>query len=117
MKNFNMTEHGDVRVIGVEVSRATLEFAEEFKNLVGKEIQNGQKKIIVDLTNVQFLDSTFLGSIVVNLKRIATSGGDLRLVACGDCEDTVVWSMFEATRMNKVFRVFDALDTAILSFQ
>ncbi|MBU1100807.1 MAG: STAS domain-containing protein [Bacteroidetes bacterium] len=117
MKNFNLIEQGDVRIIGVEVSRATLEFAEEFKNLVADIIKNGNKKIIVDLSSVQFLDSTFLGSLVVNLKRVATGGGDLRLVACGHCEDTVVWSMFEATRMNKVFRVFEDLNTAVKSFE
>lgn len=115
MDKFSIEEHGEVSLIKVQIPRATLEYAEEFKLFVSNLIQKDKKKIVIDLTMVQFLDSTFLGAIVINLKRAATSGGDVRLVAC-DCEDTVVWSMFEATRMNKVFRVFDNLETAVKSY-
>ncbi|NLJ48759.1 MAG: STAS domain-containing protein, partial [Candidatus Atribacteria bacterium] len=38
------------------------------------------KKLIIDLTSVEFIDSTFLGVIVNSLKKVAKLGGDLKLV-------------------------------------
>jgi anti-anti-sigma factor len=54
--------------------------AEEFKKILFKDIQTGWRKIIIDLTECKFIDSTFLGTIVIALKKITELGGKLRLV-------------------------------------
>ncbi len=103
----------DVIVLTVNLKRATLVEAEEFKEVLVKEIQRGFKKIVVDLSTCEFIDSTFLGSLVVSLKKLTGLGGDLRLVGF----QPAVHSMFELTRMYRVFESFKSSDEAVQSFK
>lgn len=110
--DFVREQTGDVVVITVRLKRATLVEAEEFKELLINEIQQGIKKIIVDLNSCEFIDSTFLGSLVVSLKKLTMLKGDLRLVGF----QPAVHSMFELTRMYRVFESFKSKEEAINSF-
>jgi anti-anti-sigma factor len=95
---FIKEEHDDVIVEVVELSRATLNEVGEFKQRLVENIDNGYKKIIVDLAGCEFIDSTFLGALVIALKKVTSLGGDLRLVGF----QPTVHSMFELTRMHRV---------------
>ena len=105
-------EHNDVIVEIVDLNRATLKEADEFKQRLIENIENGYKKIVVDLTDCEFIDSTFLGALVISLKKVTSLGGDLRLVGF----QPAVNSMFELTRMYRVFETFKTKEDAILSF-
>jgi len=110
---FIKEEHNDVIVEVVDLNRATLSEADEFKQRLTENIENGYKKIIVDLSDCVFIDSTFLGALVISLKKVTSLGGDLRLVGF----QPSVHSMFELTRMYRVFETFKTKEDAILSFQ
>lgn len=101
-----------VCLITVNINRATLEEAEKFKSLLFEKIQIGIKKVIIDLSECEFIDSTFLGSLVVSLKKTTGSGGDLRLIGFKPSVET----MFELTRMYRVFESFKTKEEAISSF-
>jgi anti-anti-sigma factor len=103
---------GEVTYIQVNIVRATLSEAEEFKNLLISSIEEGSRKMVVDLSACEFIDSTFLGTLVVSLKKLTTLGGDLRLVGF----QPAVHSMFELTRMYRVFESFKSKEEAIKSF-
>ncbi len=62
-------------------------------------VEAGSNKLIVDLSAVEFLDSTGLGVLVKALKRVRENDGSLSVVATTD-------------RISKVFRI-TGLDTAI----
>jgi anti-anti-sigma factor len=102
----------DVIVEIVNLDRATLLEAEELKKQVNDKIDDGYRKVIIDLTAVEFLDSTFLGVIVNTLKKVAKLGGDLKLVGF----KSSVRSMFELTRLFRVFESYSELQDAIKSF-
>ena len=110
---FFREEKEDVIVNSVNLKRATLVEAEEFKQVLVNDIQRGFKKIVVDLSTCEFIDSTFLGSLVVSLKKLTGLGGDLRLVGF----QPAVHSMFELTRMYRVFESFKSADDAVQSFK
>jgi len=110
--DFFQEKHGIVLVEVVNVTRATIKEAEEFKQILLRDIESGWRKIVVDVTECEFIDSTFLGSLVVSLKRITASGGDLRLVGF----QPVVNSMFQLTRLDRVFESFFTREEAIKSF-
>jgi anti-anti-sigma factor len=110
---FIKEEHNDVIVEVVDLIRATLSEADEFKQRLTENIENGYKKIVVDLSDCEFIDSTFLGVLVISLKRVTSLGGDLRLVGF----QPAVNSMFELTRMHRVFETFSTKEDAILSFK
>jgi anti-anti-sigma factor len=110
--DFFQEKHGVIIVEVVNLTRATLKEAEEFKQILLKDIELGWRKIVVDLTDVEFVDSTFLGALVVSLKRITGLGGDLKLVGF----QSAVESMFQLTRMYRVFETFPTRDEAVKSF-
>jgi len=53
--------------------------AEEFKQVLLKDISDGFNKIVVDLKKCKFMDSTFLGSMVIALKELYKTSGDLKI--------------------------------------
>ncbi len=111
--DFIREKYGDILVEVVNLTRATLKEAEEFKQTLTQDIEMGARKIAVDLTQCEFIDSTFLGALVVSLKKITNLGGDLRLVGF----QPAVHSMFELTRMYRVFEAFKTKEEAIQSFK
>ncbi len=105
-------EVGDITVEKVNLTRATLKEAEDFKKTLVSDIESGKKRIVVDLADCEFIDSTFLGALVVSLKKITAIGGDLKLVGF----QPNVRSMFELTRMYRVFESFETKEEAVASF-
>ena len=116
MEKFVLENYEYCAVVKVNIERATIIDAEEVKNYLASIIRTSNKNVLLDLSDIEFMDSTFLGAIVVSLKRAITEGGDLRLVGC-DCKESVVWTMFQATRMDKVFKVFENKGSALDSFR
>jgi anti-anti-sigma factor len=110
--DFERIINNKVVVLNVNLLRATLKEAEEFKGQLMEEINSGNKKIVVNLSRCEFIDSTFLGTLVVALKKVTSSGGDLRLVGF----QPAVSSMFELTRMYRVFESFETSEEAVSSF-
>lgn len=102
----------DIVVEIINIDRATLREADTLKNLINRKIEVGYKKIIIDLSAVEFIDSTFLGIIVNTLKKVARLNGDLKLVGF----KPAVRSMFELTRLFRVFESYGDLQEAIRSF-
>lgn len=82
--------------------------ATDFKQKLIDWISQGHKQILLDLSLVDFIDSSGLGAIVSCLKAIGTDGD---LVICG-IRDTVM-SLFQLTRMNRVFQIFLSQDEAV----
>ncbi|MFA7287816.1 MAG: STAS domain-containing protein [Melioribacteraceae bacterium] len=102
----------DILVEIINYDRATLSEAEILKGMINKKVDLGFNKIIIDLSSCTFMDSTFLGVLVNTLKKAAKTGGDLKLVGF----QPAVRSMFELTRLFRVFDTYSELQTAIKSF-
>ena len=109
---FKTENHGDVAVVHVFLSRATLARAARFKEVVTGLINEGTCKFIIDLGICEYIDSTFLGAMVSLLKKTNSLSGDVRLVYSKDMPSLV----FVLTRMDKVFKVFTTVDEALESF-
>ncbi|NWG29465.1 MAG: STAS domain-containing protein [Ignavibacteriaceae bacterium] len=105
--------HDNVVVEIVMLSRATLKEAESFKELLATDIRAGWRRIVVDLSECEFIDSTFLGALVVSLKKVTSLGGDLRLVGF----QQAVHAMFQLTRMYRIFETFKTKEEAVASFK
>lgn len=104
----NHRKEGDRTVleVGGEVDVYTApKLREKLVELVGE----GHYQIIVDMTKVEFLDSTGLGVLVGALKRVRSNDGDLYLV----CTQPRIRKVFEVTGLTKVFSLFDTVDDAV----
>ena len=72
---FMQEEHGSILIEVIDLERATLMDVEEFKKILHQDIETGWRKIIIDLTECEYIDSTFLGAIVISFKHITGLGG------------------------------------------
>jgi anti-sigma B factor antagonist len=99
---------GNVLVAKVLESRITADVASRFKQDLIEFVTKGNRMIVLDLKEVNFIDSSGLGALIGSLKVI---GDDGELVLCG-ARDTVA-NMFKLTRMNKVFRMFPNTEEAM----
>jgi anti-sigma B factor antagonist len=68
----------------------------------------GKQQIVVDLSAVEFLDSTGLGVLVAALNRFRRNQGDVELI----CRQQRILRVFEITGLNKVFTIRPSLDGA-----
>ncbi|NLT22087.1 MAG: STAS domain-containing protein [Syntrophorhabdus sp.] len=92
---------GDVLVVLPREKRIDASVSTGFKGKMVDWINQGNKRIVLDLSQVDFIDSSGLGAIVSSLK---TLGNDGDLVICGVRE--TVMGLFRITRMNRVFQIF-----------
>ena len=67
------------------------------------------KKVVVDLEKVTYIDSSGLATLVEILKRTKTQGGNLGLSGLSD----KVKSLFEITKLDKLFQVHRTQDEAV----
>jgi anti-sigma B factor antagonist len=108
---FEMEQLGDVATVTVAEemdSRNAQQAMDYFKELVG----GGSSHLVVDLTPLNFIDSSGLGALVTALKAARQAGGDIRL--CG--LSAPVKSIFELTRLYRVFDIFENRTEAVESF-
>ncbi|MBF0227190.1 MAG: STAS domain-containing protein [Desulfobacterales bacterium] len=82
--------------------------AKDFKGKMVDWINEGNFHILIDLVNVDFIDSSGLNAIVSSLKTIGKNG-DLYLCSINE----TIMSMFRLTRLNRVFKMFDSKDKAV----
>lgn len=99
---------GDILKVKVLGKRIDASGAMDFKSQMLDWINAGSRRILLDLSEVDFVDSSGLGAIVSSLKAIG-NGGDLFI--CGVRE--TVMSLFRLTRMNRVFQIFDSEEQAL----
>jgi anti-sigma B factor antagonist len=72
-------------------------------------VNRGNYHLVVDMEQVEFLDSTGLGVLVGGLKRVRAHDGSLRLV----CTQERLLKIFRITGLTKVFAIFDTVDAAV----
>jgi anti-sigma B factor antagonist len=83
--------------------------APEFKERMVELIEDGKKRIVVDLSSATFIDSTTLGVLVGGVKRLRPAGGSLALV----CTDQNITKIFEITGLDRVFPIHASRDDAL----
>ena len=92
--------------LGGEVDLYT---APEFKERMVQVIDDGKKRVVVDLSQATFIDSTTLGVLVGGVKRLRPSGGSLALV----CTDQNIQKIFEITGLDRVFPIHASREEAL----
>lgn len=102
------TEQSDCLVIAVHEKRLDAAVAVQFKDKVRELADQNQNRIVLDLSEVEFLDSSGLGAVVSAMKLLQ---GDRRMDLAGLTPP--VDKVFRMTRMDTVFRIFPDAEAAI----
>ena len=106
--SFDINQQGDWHVVLVEESRLDAAMAETFKTYLFEQIEGGATDLIVDLSEVRFMDSSGLGALVAALKKLS-GNGNLKLAAA----QPAVRDLFDLTSMDKLFTIVDSVSEAV----
>ena len=74
----------------------------QLKEEIVKISQSGVKRLVINLSQVEYLDSTGLGVLIGALKRLREADGNLSLVGPG----MRILRIFEITGLDKIFEIF-----------
>lgn len=99
----NLTEEklNGINVLFVKNERIDAHNSSDLKDYVLHMIGQGKVNIIVQLEQVRFVDSSGLGALLSGFKHAEAKSGKLSLSNL----QTQVLSMFELTRLNRVFEI------------
>ncbi len=103
----SISENGAL-VVTVNESRIDAAVAIQFKDRIREQTEDGSGRVILNLAQVNFIDSSGLGAIVAAMKLL---GKDRQLDLSGLSEN--VDRVFRLTRMDTVFQIHDTLDDAL----
>ncbi len=106
--NLTSRTENSLQIVSVSDERIDAAVAIEFKDAMRSQTETGSDIVVLDLSEVQFIDSSGLGAIVASMKQM----GRERKLALAGLTPTVE-KVFRLTRMDSVFPLFKTLDSAL----
>jgi len=80
-----------------------------FERALLEALGQGASEVVVDLTNVSFIDSTTIGILMRARKRLIALNGRLVLV----CTDENILKLLHTTTLDRMFEVYSTRDQAM----
>lgn len=89
--------------------RLDLVQAPRLRDAVRETVDDGRPDVVVELSGVNFIDSSGLGMLIAGLKHARQAGGELRIAGAGP----QVLLVLELTKLGRVLRPYDSLEEAL----
>ena len=102
------------KILGDHVAVLTLEgklnmvSAPKVRDEIHAAVTAGNNKVAIDLTTVEFIDSSGLGALINGLKAARQAGGDLRIA----CPTAQVRMVLELTNIDRVLKAYENAESA-----
>jgi anti-sigma B factor antagonist len=110
--NINISDKEGTTLLEIRDERLDAHNSGDFKNEMLSLFEEGKNQLVVDLKDVRFIDSSGLGALVSGYKNASARNGNLKLSSL----QPQVKSMFELTRLHRVFEIYPGSDEALASF-
>ena len=81
----------------------------EYKRLIGQIVQEGHRRLVLDLEGVTFLDSSALGLLLLTHQNFKLKNGNFSLVK----PTGYVRQVLELANLPRVIPVYDSVDEAV----
>lgn len=114
MDYFEKQTCDDVIIEKVNLHRATMMEASTMKARLLENISVGQKKIVVDISQCNFIDSTFFGALVFSLKRIRSNEGEIKLIVkpASNSEEII-----NLSNVRNIFDIYTSMEDALNDYK
>ncbi len=99
---------GGALVVWLRDSRLGADVASEFKKEVTGHLAPGVRIVLLEMSQVNFVDSTGLGALVAIRKQLGNGG---MLGVCG--AQQILMEFFELTRLDKIFQFFPSVESGV----
>jgi anti-sigma B factor antagonist len=111
---FVTRETPDKNVVVIEgPARLVANVSEDFRKLVNELVDQGKTRLVIDMGKTEFMDSSGLGALVSRIAAARANRGDVRLAA----PSQQIFNLLQITHLDKVFKCFDHVDSAVKSFE
>ena len=109
--DFAVTEQGSEGAHHVIAVRGEIDLftAPELKRVLTEAIESGEHRVVIDLTEVTFLDSTALGVLIGGVKRLRSRDGALAIVNT----DGSIAKTFQITGLDQIFTILPSREEAL----
>jgi anti-sigma B factor antagonist len=108
----NQRQSGDVTILDlsgrITIGEGSVQLREAVKELLG----SGNKKILLNLGNVSYVDSSGIGELVSSYTTTSNQGGQLKLLNLGK----KIKDLLMITKLLTVFQTFDDEQQAVGSY-
>ena len=102
----------NVLLIEIKTELASAVSVEHFSNILREHIYKGQKNVVINLSDINYFNSSHIGMLVSGYTTVKNGGGDMRLASLSDR----VRKALEINRLNLVFDIYPSVDEAIDSY-
>lgn len=99
----------DSLVVRLTIKEASLVQSDQFKQELFLLLDKGHKRIVINLEEVTYIDSSFLGALVASLKHALFLKADIVLANL----NKDILGLFELIRMDKVFSIYQSVEEAV----
>ena len=103
---------GDVTILALAGKLTLAEGRDLLKDRVGEVIRGGHDRLLIDLTEVPYVDSAGLGELVRTYTALNRSGGQLKLLGLAKR----IKDVLALTKLLAVFEIFETEQEALDSF-
>ena len=109
-----LTTHvkGDVTIVDVSGKLTLGEGTSAFRSTIRELVQGGSRKIVLNMADVSYMDSSGLGELVAAHTTVTTAGGEIKLLNLAKR----VHDLLKLTKLYTVFEAFEDEAAAVGSF-
>jgi anti-sigma B factor antagonist len=102
-----------IDIISFTVDRINALNTEEIRDEISKVFQNGSSKVIINLKNVNYIDSTGFGFLLSSMKSARHNFCALKLAS----PEPAVMEVLKTLCLDTVFDIYDDLDECVRSLR
>src|SRR5215471_17985508 len=111
--NINQRQAGDVAILDLSGEVRIGDSATALRSSIKDLVAGGNKKILLNLAGVRYIDSSGIGELIANYTTVGRSGGQLKLLNLTE----KVQDLLVITKLLTVFDVYDDESEALSSFK
>ena len=110
-ENFKKERHENILIEIIKAKELDFRKTMQFKDVLDEDISDGYNNILVDLSECDSIDSSFLGMLVQASKMLKINNGHLKIIGLNASSDNIII----CSGFTKLFNVFNSKQSAIHS--
>ena len=111
--NIKQRQAGDVAILDLDGQVRMGDSATALRGAIRGLVANGNKKILLNLAGVKYIDSGGIGELIANYTTLSRDGGQLKLLKLTD----KIRDLLVITKLLTVFDAYDDEAEALNSFK
>jgi anti-sigma B factor antagonist len=109
----NIEKRGKIDIISFTVNKIDALITDEIREDISKVFDNSNSRVIIDLTGVEYIDSSGFGCFLTAMRAARNNYGILKF----SNPEPRIMELFEALHLHTVFQICDDLEACIRSLR